>query len=105
MELYSESEMESYEISSIRSREAVAIDCEMVGGGSDCSLDLCARVCLVNEDEKLIFHTYVLPQIPVTNYRYLLANKHTCLQCQVTVLALHLFILPYHCVSGMKLLV
>ncbi|KAM3382443.1 interferon-stimulated 20 kDa exonuclease-like 2 isoform X1 [Capsicum galapagoense] len=70
VELYSESEMESYEISSIRSREAVAINCEMVGGGSDCSLDLCARVCLVNEDEKLIFHTYVLPQIPVTNYRY-----------------------------------
>ncbi|PHT38299.1 hypothetical protein CQW23_21872 [Capsicum baccatum] len=70
VELYSESEMESYEISNIRSREAVAIDCEIVGGGSDCSLDLCARVCLVNEDEKLIFHTYVLPQIPVTNYRY-----------------------------------
>lgn len=50
--------------------EAVAIDCEMVGGGSDGSLDICARVCLVDEDEKLIFHTYVLPQIPVTNYRY-----------------------------------
>ncbi|KAI3449599.1 hypothetical protein Pfo_006264 [Paulownia fortunei] len=50
--------------------EAVAIDCEMVGGGSDGSLDLCARVCLVDEDEKLIFHTYVLPQIPVTDYRY-----------------------------------
>ncbi|CAK9151036.1 unnamed protein product [Ilex paraguariensis] len=50
--------------------EAIAIDCEMVGGGSDGSLDLCARVCLIDEDEKLIFHTYVLPQIPVTNYRY-----------------------------------
>ncbi|XP_057800795.1 uncharacterized protein LOC131016183 isoform X2 [Salvia miltiorrhiza] len=50
--------------------EAVAIDCAMVGGGSDGSLDLCVRVCLVDEDEKLIFHTYVLPQIPITNYRY-----------------------------------
>ncbi|KAL2238897.1 UNVERIFIED_CONTAM: BTB/POZ and MATH domain-containing protein 2 [Sesamum indicum] len=50
--------------------EAVSMDCEMVGGGSDGSLDLCARVCLVDEDEKLIFYTYVLPQIPVTNYRY-----------------------------------
>ncbi|XP_059300016.1 uncharacterized protein LOC132052469 isoform X1 [Lycium ferocissimum] len=69
--LYSESEMDiSNEISSVRRREAVAIDCEMVGGGSDSSLDLCARVCLVDEDEKLIFHTYVLPQIPVTDYRY-----------------------------------
>lgn len=69
--LYSEDEVDiSNGISSIRSREAIAIDCEMVGGVSDCSLDLCARVCLVDEDEKLIFHTYVLPQIPVTDYRY-----------------------------------
>lgn len=49
---------------------AIALDCEMVGGGSDGSLELCARVCLVDEDENLIFHTYVHPQIPVTNYRY-----------------------------------
>lgn len=49
--------------------EAVAIDCEMVGGGSDGSLDLCARVCLIDEDENVIFHTYVLPQLPITNYR------------------------------------
>ncbi|KAJ1411161.1 Zinc finger C2H2-type [Sesbania bispinosa] len=49
---------------------AIAIDCEMVGGGSDGSLELCARVCLIDEDENLIFHTYVRPQLPVTNYRY-----------------------------------
>ncbi|KAK6260127.1 hypothetical protein SCA6_014601 [Theobroma cacao] len=49
---------------------AIAMDCEMVGGGSDGSIDLCARVCLVDEDENLIFHTYVQPQIPVSNYRY-----------------------------------
>lgn len=54
--------------------EAIALDCEMVGGGSDGTLDLCVTVCLVDEDEKLIFHTYVLPQIPVTNYRYLNVN-------------------------------
>lgn len=56
-----------------RGLEAIAIDCEKVGGGSDGSLDLCARVCLVDEDENIIFHTYVQPQIPVTNYRYLFA--------------------------------
>ncbi|GAV78725.1 RNase_T domain-containing protein [Cephalotus follicularis] len=50
--------------------EAVAMDCEMVGGGSDGTLNICARVCLVDKDENLIFHTYVQPWIPVTNYRY-----------------------------------
>lgn len=54
-----------------RGPEAIAMDCEMVGGGSDGSLDLCARVCLIDEDEKLLFHAYVEPPIPVTNYRYL----------------------------------
>ena len=51
----------------------MAIDCQKVGGGSDGSLDLCARVCLIDEDENIIFHTYVQPLIPVTNYRYLCA--------------------------------
>lgn len=50
--------------------EAVALDCEMVWGGSDGSLDICARVCLIDEDENILFHTYVQPQIAVTNYRY-----------------------------------
>ncbi|KAL6959137.1 hypothetical protein U1Q18_045028 [Sarracenia purpurea var. burkii] len=44
--------------------------CEMVGDGSDCSLDLCARVCLIDKDENLILHSYVQPQIPVNDYRY-----------------------------------
>ncbi|KAL2500046.1 Exonuclease family protein [Abeliophyllum distichum] len=48
----------------------VALACKMVGGGSDGSLDLCARVCLIDEYEKIIFHTYVKPHLPVTNYRY-----------------------------------
>jgi len=57
---------------------AIAMDCEMVGGGSDGSLELCARVCLVDEDENLIFHTYVKPQIPVTNYRYFILLLYDC---------------------------
>lgn len=48
----------------------VALACKMVGGGSDGSLDLCARVCLIDEYENILFHTYVKPQLPVTNYRY-----------------------------------
>lgn len=55
--------------------KVVALDCEMVGGGSDGSLDLCARVCIIDEDENIIFHSYVIPQIPVTNYRYLPAYR------------------------------
>ncbi|XP_043707946.1 uncharacterized protein LOC122657338 [Telopea speciosissima] len=50
--------------------EVIAIDCEMVGGGSDGSLDICARVCLIDEGENVVLHTYVKPQIPITNYRY-----------------------------------
>ncbi|KAE8681595.1 Exonuclease family protein isoform 2 [Hibiscus syriacus] len=57
------------EIQNGKVQRAVAMDCEMVGGGSDGSVDLCARVCLVDEDENIILHTYVQPQIPVTNYR------------------------------------
>ncbi|RVW46573.1 hypothetical protein VitviT2T_022459 [Vitis vinifera] len=53
-----------------RGSKVVALGCKMVGGGTDGSLDLCARVCLIDEYENIIFHTYVKPQIPVTNYRY-----------------------------------
>ncbi|ONK66292.1 uncharacterized protein A4U43_C06F6190 [Asparagus officinalis] len=48
----------------------VALGCKMVGGGSDGTLDLCARVCLIDENENIIFHTYIRPRLPVTNYRY-----------------------------------
>ncbi|KAJ4960033.1 hypothetical protein NE237_019943 [Protea cynaroides] len=53
-----------------RGPQVVALACKMVGGGSDGSLDLCARVCLVDEDENIIFHSYVKPQIQITTYRY-----------------------------------
>ncbi|ONK62846.1 uncharacterized protein A4U43_C07F8730 [Asparagus officinalis] len=48
----------------------VALDCEMVGGGDYGSFNLCGRVCLVNEKEEVIFHAYVKPIIPITDYRY-----------------------------------
>ncbi|KAL3833160.1 hypothetical protein ACJIZ3_007896 [Penstemon smallii] len=50
--------------------KVVALACKMVGGGSDGSLDLCARICLIDEYENIIFHAYVKPHLPVTNYRY-----------------------------------
>ncbi|XP_050945385.1 uncharacterized protein LOC103491238 isoform X2 [Cucumis melo] len=49
---------------------AIAMDCVMAGGGSDGALDICVWICLVDEDEKLIFNTFVQPQIPITNYRH-----------------------------------
>ncbi|XP_030946616.1 RNA exonuclease 4-like [Quercus lobata] len=55
----------------IRGPQVVALACKMVGGGgSDGSLDLCARVCLIDEYESIIYHTYVKPPTPATNYRY-----------------------------------
>ncbi|CAL9156087.1 unnamed protein product [Musa hybrid cultivar] len=50
--------------------KVIALGCTMVGGGSDGSLDLCARVFLIGEDENIIFQTYIKPLIPVTNYSY-----------------------------------
>lgn len=52
-----------------RGPQVVAMSCKMVGGGSDGSLDLCARVCLIDENENIIFHSYMKPLLPVTNYR------------------------------------
>ncbi|CAM8927994.1 unnamed protein product [Rhodiola kirilowii] len=53
-----------------RDSKAIAMDCEMVGGGTDGSIDICARVCLIDEEENLVFHAYIRPVIPVTNYRH-----------------------------------
>lgn len=50
--------------------KTIAMDCEMVGGGIDKSIDICVRVCLVDENENLVFHAFVQPSIPVTDYRY-----------------------------------
>ncbi|EOA18000.1 hypothetical protein CARUB_v10006435mg [Capsella rubella] len=55
---------------SSRSPRVVALSCKMVGGGSDGSLDICARVCITDESDNVVFHTYVKPTMPVTSYRY-----------------------------------
>ncbi|CAN1320525.1 hypothetical protein LINPERPRIM_LOCUS31729 [Linum perenne] len=52
-----------------RGTQVVALACKMVGGGSDGSLDVCGRVCLIDQNENILFHSYVKPPIPVTNYR------------------------------------
>ncbi|KAI5004626.1 hypothetical protein ZWY2020_031869 [Hordeum vulgare] len=49
---------------------AVALGCKMVGGGSDGTLDVCARVCVVDEHEAVLYESFVKPLIPVTHYRY-----------------------------------
>ncbi|XP_062183463.1 RNA exonuclease 4-like [Phragmites australis] len=49
---------------------ALALGCKMVGAGSDGTLDVCARVCVVDERENVLFETFVKPLIPVTHYRY-----------------------------------
>ncbi|MCO5593385.1 hypothetical protein L7F22_047397 [Adiantum nelumboides] len=57
-------------------RPAVALDCEMVGGGPDGSLHLCARVCIVDENENVLLNTYVKPELPVTDYRFEFTGVH-----------------------------
>ena len=51
---------------------AVALDCEMVGGGKDGLINICARVCLVDEHENVLLNTYVQPLLPVTDYRFVI---------------------------------
>jgi len=48
---------------------AIALDCEMVGGGRDGSANICARVCIVDEHENVLLNTYVQPILPITDFR------------------------------------
>ncbi|KAF7055691.1 hypothetical protein CFC21_063191 [Triticum aestivum] len=48
----------------------VALGCKMVGGGSDGTLDVCGRVCVIDENETIVFENFVRPLLPVTHYRY-----------------------------------
>ncbi|KAH7286347.1 hypothetical protein KP509_32G002600 [Ceratopteris richardii] len=57
-------------------RPVVALDCEMVGGGPDGSIDLCARICIVNECENVLLNAFVKPELPVTDYRFELTGLH-----------------------------
>ncbi|CAM0879452.1 unnamed protein product [Alopecurus aequalis] len=50
---------------------AVALECKMVGGGSDGTLDVCARVCVIDEHENILYKSFVKPLIPMTHYRVL----------------------------------
>ncbi|XP_037470253.1 RNA exonuclease 4-like, partial [Triticum dicoccoides] len=49
---------------------AVALGCKMVGSGSDGTLDVCAHVCVVDEQEVILYESFMKPLIPVTHYRY-----------------------------------
>eukprot|EP00249_Psilotum_nudum_P005573 c19026_g1_i1 orf=97-1203(+) len=61
---------ENWALTSGNPQGAVALDCVMVGGGQDGSLDLCARVCVVDECDNVLLLTYVQPQLPITDYRF-----------------------------------
>ncbi|XBI15482.1 hypothetical protein VPH35_057894 [Triticum aestivum] len=51
-------------------RGAVALGCKMVGGGSNDTLDVCARVCVVDKQEAILYESFVKPLIPGTHYWY-----------------------------------
>ncbi|KAL0540816.1 hypothetical protein IC582_020831 [Cucumis melo] len=63
--------LEKMENGETKGNEAVALSCTMVGAGRDGSLNICVRICLVDQNESLIFSTYVNPSLPITNYRYI----------------------------------
>ncbi|KAK8644237.1 hypothetical protein V6N13_123549 [Hibiscus sabdariffa] len=50
--------------------QAVALACKMVDGGNYGSIYGCARVCIVDEYENMIFNAYVQHPNPVNNDRY-----------------------------------
>ncbi|KAL6736085.1 hypothetical protein Aduo_006475 [Ancylostoma duodenale] len=47
----------------------IALDCEYVGGGTDGSDDLLARVSIVNQEGKIVYDKYVKPRERVTDFR------------------------------------
>lgn len=49
--------------------DIVSIDCEMVGAGSNGSIDILARVSIVNRRGHILMDKYVKPTQPVTDYR------------------------------------
>lgn len=55
--------MPSYDV-----KDYIAIDCEMVGVGPR-KVSALAEVSLVNYFEEVIYHKYVIPEEPVTDYR------------------------------------
>lgn len=49
--------------------DVVSIDCEMVGAGSNGSVDILARVSIVNQKGLILMDKYVKPTDKVTDYR------------------------------------
>jgi RNA exonuclease 4 len=47
----------------------IAMDCEMVGTGSDGSYSMLARVCIINHHGYVLYDTFVAPMDKVTDYR------------------------------------
>ncbi|KHJ87897.1 exonuclease [Oesophagostomum dentatum] len=47
----------------------IALDCEYVGGGTDGSDDILARVSIVNQEGKIVYDKYVKPRERVTDFR------------------------------------
>ncbi|CAD6196971.1 unnamed protein product [Caenorhabditis auriculariae] len=47
----------------------IALDCEYVGGGSDGSTDLLARISIVNDKGEIVYDKFVKPTEKVTDFR------------------------------------
>ncbi|KAM3955238.1 RNA exonuclease 4-like [Aphomia sociella] len=57
-----------------RTKERIALDCEMVDVGTNLRRDALARVSLVDEEFKCVYDKYVKPQQPVTDYRTIITG-------------------------------
>ncbi|XP_074457618.1 apoptosis-enhancing nuclease isoform X2 [Larus michahellis] len=53
----------------LRPRKYVAIDCEMVGTGPQGRLSELARCSVVNYEGDVIYDKYILPELPIVDYR------------------------------------
>ncbi|PAV82231.1 hypothetical protein WR25_21815 isoform B [Diploscapter pachys] len=47
----------------------LALDCEYVGAGNDGTIDILARVSIVNENGKIVYDKHVKPTEPIKDYR------------------------------------
>ena len=52
-----------------RITKRIALDCEMVGVGSDAKRHMLARVSIVNSHGRLVYDSFVAPQEKVVDYR------------------------------------
>ncbi|MES1904671.1 MAG: REX4, RNA exonuclease 4, partial [Paramarteilia canceri] len=52
-----------------RRSKGIAIDCEMVGSGTKGRNSMLARVSIVDEDDKILYDSFVRPTETITDYR------------------------------------